>query len=135
MRLLILYEKNFNRYFSVPTDKDLHKVCVMILKERLKLGWYEPDSKPEELAPEFLNTLPQGRLRTMLLEWQTKQNAEMVHWTKDCEFKEKVLQAIKIQAKNISWKDLTPYRVKAYNLLESRSRAEYERVELDKTEN
>lgn len=135
MRLLVLYEKHFNRYFSVPTDKDLHKVCVKILKERLVEGWYDPGPKPEQMATEFISTLPQGRFRTEVLKVQAEQTARLAEWVKDQEFKEKVFRTIKIPVKEISWKGLMPHKVRAYGLLESRNNAEYERVSLDKTEN
>ena len=135
MRLLVLFEKNFNRYFSVPTDKDLHRVCVKILKERLEANWYNPGPKPEELAPEFLNNLPQGRFLTAAMKFQEEQRIAMVNWKCGQEFMDKVLRTIKIPAKEISWKGLRPHQVRAYGLLVSRRDAEFEGVQLDETEN
>lgn len=149
MRLLVLHEKHYDRYFAVPTDKELHKMCIKILKERLAAGWYNPGPKPEEfeMSPEAIKTLPAGRFKTEVSRLQEENRVKIRNWNSSQEFKEKVIKAIKEPFPKNGQNSFTdiwvggkriPKRVtclKTYILLSDRNEFEYERVSLEETEN
>ena len=59
-RILILYEKNWGRYFYIPADEDLHRVALKIVLERYESGnWYyfEPESKLDKYQSDLLSNI------------------------------------------------------------------------------
>lgn len=148
MRLLVLFEKHCNRYFAVPTDRDLHKACVKIFKERLKGGLYNPGPQPERfgMSLDTIEDLPFGKLKVECLKMLEEYKARCRDWTEAVAFKEKVTQAIKKpypKNPSLTWYDVFKNgkrvhkrraALESYTLLSSREEYEYERFQLVETE-
>ena len=65
-RILVLNEKNGNRYFYVPTDEDLERAALKIVLERNEDGyWY--DERDKQILDRIL-TNKNGKLALRFLK-------------------------------------------------------------------
>ena len=135
MRLLICYEKDCQRYFAASTDKDLFDVCIRILHERLKEGWYNPSLYLEEpslknlgMSLKDIRNLPKGTVRHEAERQYEVYQAQVKEWDSIRKFKEDVILTLKkVYVQGLG--------KNTYHFLASRNDAEYERVDLVETEN
>ncbi len=74
-KVIVLHEKHGDRYFMVPTLKDLEKVSLKIVSERYLEGcWYYGDEKPEEpeISLKQATTMKEGALKNMVTDsWKS----------------------------------------------------------------
>ena len=61
-KILITYGKYGDSYYSVPTIKELHKVSIHLLEERIELGYFRKGSVTESLdyTEEDVEKMPES---------------------------------------------------------------------------
>jgi len=151
MRILIAGEKYVERYFAVETDKELHQASVKLLKERLDNGWYGGDTNKYlskikgklAKAKEFMDLVkdveaPDEALVSCKKSISGYEN-EISNLEDELEFENEVKEAIETDYDSIPQDHEMDsvnerYRQFAWSLLQQRSDYEYERVELQNTE-
>ncbi len=124
--VLVLTEKHGSAYFLVRDDAELAKVCLSILKGRLKDGyWYgsidelrKPD--PPEFTRESIATLPASLQPAAQKKWN-QYALELRGYNLDVEEHQDMARAI--AEKN---------GISAYRILMNRSGHEYERVSVER---
>jgi dsDNA-binding SOS-regulon protein len=139
MRILVCHEKHYNRYFAIHDDKELHDVCVKILKERLKEKYYDPTMYMENpkdklgMSLKDIKNLPKGIIRDEAEKKYQEWQKEVEEWDKMTKFKERVKTVIEKSYPG----DQSPrgLKLEAFGLLELRKHDEYERIELEDTSN
>ena len=70
-RIMIVSDCGWDRPFLVPTDEELHKICVAWIRKFLNRGSFDfPEKDPMEedlgMSPEEIQKLPEGRAKNML---------------------------------------------------------------------
>lgn len=129
-QILILKEKHGNSYYIVNSEKELHDICVNVLKDRLEKGWYNAEDADEELgfeSEEQIQNLPDGIIKEKaLVIWRDYEeyNLSIEKWR---DFKGKVKKAINYE---FNPEDQIYVRNQAYYCLTEREMYEYEKLSL-----
>ena len=130
-RILILNEKHGDSYFIVNSEKELHEICVQILKQRLIHGFYTvymAINRSGFNSLEEIEKLPDGDVKQFAKEMWERYCNNLKLQKEDEYFVNEVQEAI-IYCFN-------PYdkfwmRNQAYELLVQRENHEYEGIKLE----
>jgi len=132
-QILRVEDKHDTRYFEVDTDLQLHITSIVIIKERLALGWYgepkEDPSYPKDIpTKEEIDKMPEGAVRKACQNTHDLWMNQLKRHQKE----QAVLAKLKvlIEAPCNSPEDPGVKKRWASSFLRSRDGYEYERVEL-----
>lgn len=130
-QILILKEKHGNSYYIVNSEKELHDICVDVLKDRLQRGFYDVDEESDEElgfeSEEQIQNLPDGIIKDKALGiWRDYEKCNLAI-AKDREFKDRVKKAINYE---FNPEAHIYVRNQAYYCLTEREIYEYEKMSL-----
>ncbi len=132
-KILIVKDKYFTYHFKVTSKIDLHNKCVQLLKARMDAGYYDSDfdeimdQSDKDKISELLTIIKADSVKypieQMLLRSERDKNLKNRHdkWFKNVS---KVINA------EVYENHIDVIRQTAYQLLTSRTKYEYEFVEL-----
>ncbi len=120
-KVLVAYEKHGMRFYHIPDEDTLQRVAQSLLRERDKIGYYDPSSKPVPLdfKEASIESMPQS------MQAQARKTFDRYKWNMgryegDMATYQEVQKAI-AEGGPIAWK-----------VLKGRSDGEYERVVLER---
>jgi hypothetical protein len=128
-RILVFDEKHTRRYFSAISPDAIHKVALVILKERIRDGWiYEPDApkidaRLLDMTDEGINTLTESLRETARGE-RSRQRRLMKQYEADVREFHEAKAAVAASDGAM-----------AFNIIESRNGYEYEGFTFENLEN
>lgn len=129
-QILIAHEKHGRRYFDASTPELLAENSLKLLKERWEEDWYWLESPPEGkdiLSEDQIAALPTEKLRDLANQERNEYLEEVRLW----KIEEEEYNSIKHCAEGGAENN---FKNRAWKLLYSRRRYEYEKVELETLE-
>jgi len=143
MKILILKEKNEDRYFDVSDNKKMYETCRYILKERLAAGyWYEmeePKNRTGFKTKEEIDLLPEGAVKSSAIyawnyyKWNYYESDRRAY-EHSKQFVEKATKAVKISFEDYKPSNPNERMSLLHSLLALRQDHEYEEYYLVETE-
>ncbi len=122
-QMIIFEEKNYKRYFYVPTFEDLCKVALKVFKERIKDNyWYDFDlEKPiePEISKKDIEKLKESELKTSAKKCWVNYESDLKYYNKQLENKKLYDAALKDETGSI-----------ILQFLETREGGEYEGLKI-----
>ncbi len=122
--VLVLKEKHGTAYYHVPDEATLHRVALLILKGRQKSGyWYDKPKKPKALDytdENEIRTTLRGHVQMMALSALVGYEQEMREYEQDRDQYADIQEAILRENGALAWE-----------ILQERSKHEYEQVSLE----
>ncbi len=126
VKIIVFHEKHGDRYFSIPTQEDLEKVALKIVKERNKDEWYyffNDKPKEPEVSLEQMNSMKEGAFKELAKSQWNDYKLLLRRLEKDIKLKE-------LLDKVINDKD----GAAALSFLKSQGDGECERFSIEETE-
>lgn len=132
-QILILKEKHGNAYYIVNSEKELHDICVDVLKDRLGRGLYDVWQDEEDIGMGFnsieeIEKIPDGKIKQVAKSLWDSHMRVLKEQNDLRSFNERVKKAINYE---FNPKEHIYVRNQAYYCLTEREMYEYEKMSLE----